>query len=35
MLVLGITHSHVVNGQIREEWILVDEGAVPKEIALH
>lgn len=35
VLVLGITHSHVVDGRIREEWVLVDEVAVHKQIALH
>jgi predicted ester cyclase len=35
VLLLGITHSNVVNGRIREEWIAADELAVLKQIAMH
>lgn len=35
VLALGITHHHVVDGRIREEWTVVDEVAVRKQIALH
>ena len=35
VLILGITHAHVVDGRIREEWMLVDELAVRKQIAAH
>jgi predicted ester cyclase len=35
VLVLGIIHHTVVDGLIREEWTLVDELAVLKQIALH
>lgn len=34
VLVLGITHSTVVQGRIREEWMVWDEVAVRKQIAL-
>lgn len=34
VLILGVTHSHLVEGRIREEWILVDEVAIHKQIAL-
>jgi predicted ester cyclase len=34
VLILGITHSEIVDGLIREEWVLVDEVAVRKQIAL-
>lgn len=34
ILLLGITHSDVVDGQIRGEWIVADEIAVRKQIAL-
>lgn len=33
VVILGITHAHVVDGRIREEWMLVDELAVHKQIA--
>lgn len=33
ILALGISHAHVVGGRIREEWVLVDEIAVRKQIA--
>lgn len=33
VLLLGITHSHVVDGLIREEWVLADEIALRKQIA--
>jgi predicted ester cyclase len=32
ILVLGITHAHVVDGRIAEEWHLIDELAVWKQI---
>ena len=35
VLILGITHAHVVDGRIREEWMLVDELAVRVQIARH
>lgn len=35
ILLLGITHSDVVDGRIRQEWIVADEIAVRKQIALH
>jgi predicted ester cyclase len=34
VLALFINHAHVINGQIREEWVLVDEVAIRKQIAL-
>ena len=34
VLLLGITHSNVVDGRIRDEWIVADEIAVRKQIAL-
>ena len=34
VLVLGITHSVVVHGRIREEWVLVDEVGLRKQIAM-
>ena len=34
VLMLGITHSAVVDGLIREEWIVADEIALRKQIAL-
>ena len=34
VLMLGVTHSDVVNGLIREEWIVADEIALRKQIAL-
>ena len=33
VLVLGINHAHVVDGRIREAWMLVDELAVHGQIA--
>lgn len=33
VLVLGINHAHVVDGLIREEWMVVDELAVQVQIA--
>lgn len=35
VLILGINHAHVVDGRIREEWMLVDELAVRVQIARH
>lgn len=35
ILLLGITHSNVVDGRVRDEWIVADEIAVRKQIALH
>lgn len=34
VLALGITHAHVVEGRIQEEWILIDELALWKQIRL-
>lgn len=34
VLMLGIAHAQVVDGRIREEWLLVDEIAVRRQIAL-
>ena len=34
ILLLGITHSNVVDGKIRDEWIVADELAVRKQIAM-
>jgi predicted ester cyclase len=34
VLILGITHHTVIDGRIREEWTLVDELAVLKQIAV-
>lgn len=34
VLALFMNHAHVINGQIREEWVLVDEVAIRKQIAL-
>ena len=34
VLALGITHHHVIGGRIQEEWTVVDEVAVRKQIAL-
>lgn len=34
ILLLGITHSNVEDGRIRDEWIVADEIAVRKQIAL-
>jgi predicted ester cyclase len=34
VLLLGITHSNVVNGRIRDEWVVADELALRKQIAL-
>ncbi len=33
VLILGINHAHVVDGRIREEWMLVDELALRTQIA--
>lgn len=33
VLLLGINHAHIVNGRIREEWMLVDELAAHVQIA--
>ena len=33
VLLLGINHAHVVDGRIREEWMLVDELAVHVQLA--
>ena len=35
VLALIITHSHVVDGLVREEWHVTDEVAILKQIALH
>jgi predicted ester cyclase len=35
VLLLGITHSNVVHGRIRDEWILADELALRRQIARH
>lgn len=34
VLLLGITHSTVVHGRIRDEWVVADELALRKQIAL-
>ena len=34
ILLLGVTHSNVEDGRIRDEWIVADEIAVRKQIAL-
>ncbi len=34
VLAVGISHAHVINGRIREEWILLDEVAILKQLAL-
>ena len=34
VLILGITHSELAHGRIREEWVLVDELALRTQIAL-
>ncbi|KAA2244246.1 ester cyclase [Salinarimonas soli] len=34
VLGLVVNHAHVVDGRIREEWMLVDEVAIRKQIAL-
>ncbi|MCZ8130847.1 MAG: ester cyclase [Steroidobacteraceae bacterium] len=34
VLLLGITHSNLVNGRIRDEWVVADELALRKQIAL-
>lgn len=33
VLLLGIVHSNVVNGRIRDEWVVADELALRKQIA--
>ncbi len=33
ILAVGINHANVVQGRIREEWVLVDEVAIRKQIA--
>lgn len=35
VVLLAITHSNVVGGRIREEWIAADELALLKQIAMH
>jgi predicted ester cyclase len=34
ILLLGMTHSDVMDGQVRQEWVVADEIAVRKQIAL-
>jgi len=34
VLALFVTHAHVIDGRIREEWVLVDEVGIRKQIAL-
>jgi predicted ester cyclase len=34
ILLLGMAHSDVVEGQVRQEWVIADEIAVRKQIAL-
>jgi predicted ester cyclase len=35
VVALGVTHSEVVDGLIRNEWIVTDEVAVRRQIAMH